>query len=188
MTVEHTLFTPSRYISRSASILKREIIEKIICEHFDTTMEKLSYRSNCREIVFPRQMAMFFFVKFTRMSLNHIGRLFDRDHTTVINGSKTIRDLMDTDEGIRNEVEQITKKLIPMSVPLIDSEDVLISHFRRVLEILANERLARLSWENGYAVEDKIKLKYWEGQADEYLKDMGRQPKIEIKHGMNSNI
>lgn len=165
----------------STQPVNEESIRKVIFNHFGLTFEELAAHSRKRTVLYPRQVAMFLLTKYTALSYVSIGALFgDMDHTTVIHACGRIQDLIDTEEGIFLEIRNLTQNLISMSFPLINSEEVLVSHYRRVLEILGKLRNAtKLSEETSFK-EDRQKKKYWEQQADAYLDELGCQPKIEI--------
>jgi chromosomal replication initiator protein len=71
--------------------------------------------SRKRQYVFARQLAMYFMNKYTKLSLDDIGIIFDRDHSTVIHAKKTIINLKYSDKFIaamcKNISERIEKRL-----------------------------------------------------------------------------
>jgi chromosomal replication initiator protein len=55
---------------------------------------------------------MFLAKQFTKNSLKNIGDHFGgRDHTTVIHSCQTVKDLMDTDVMIREQVKELQQKV-----------------------------------------------------------------------------
>ena len=87
------------------SLNYKEIIEKVI-ELEGFTPEELKMKCRKRELVFARQIAMFFCRKLTTVSLALTGSYFGRDHATVLHAVKTINNLIDTDREIRERVER----------------------------------------------------------------------------------
>jgi chromosomal replication initiator protein len=76
--------------------------------------EKVSLQSSnrMREIVELRSIFCFF-AKNMKYSLKNIGfHLGERDHTTVIHGLKSFRDLLETNEGFRQKYLTIHKYII----------------------------------------------------------------------------
>lgn len=84
-----------------------------------------------RKMPYPevRFMAMFFIRKYTRKSLSKIGKMFDKDHASVLHACKQMGDWIDTDERIRNMYVCIDLKIkdrvisldtIPDDVPLTE--------------------------------------------------------------------
>jgi len=67
--------------------------EKIICRiatHFGLRPEDLTGKSQARECAQPRQIAMFFCRKLLQIPFQAIGRLFGRDHSTVISSIRQV--------------------------------------------------------------------------------------------------
>ena len=82
---------------------RRTTIQKMVCEYYEITYDKLQAKTRKREIVQARQISMFLAKQFTKNSLKTIGDHFGgRDHTTVIHSCQTVKDLMDTDTMIRD--------------------------------------------------------------------------------------
>ncbi|TXD45886.1 helix-turn-helix domain-containing protein [Polaribacter sp. IC073] len=75
------------------------------------------YRVECREdtrkreIVFPRQVAMYFIHKYGNLSLTKIGDLFKRDHASVLHSLKAISDVITSPESVRKEQKLNLKEL-----------------------------------------------------------------------------
>ena len=68
-------------------ITVRRIIEEVALEH-DITPEDIIRKDRHRELVWPRHEAMRRAYDETDLSYPSIGKVFDRDHTTVMNGVK----------------------------------------------------------------------------------------------------
>ena len=74
--------------------------------------EDLLSRRKTRNIVRPRQIAMYLAKELTSCSLPMIGQRFDgRDHTTVIHAVKTVQRLMAEDTAFADEVEGLRRSL-----------------------------------------------------------------------------
>lgn len=85
------------------------IIESVT-EHFKVRVPDLKGKSRLREIVLPRQIAMYLAKELTNLSLKSIGYHFGgRDHSTVIHAIQTVNDLMDTDKDISGAVNKLLK-------------------------------------------------------------------------------
>ncbi len=65
-------------------------------------------RSWCR----PRQIAMFLSVRMTGKSLPKIGKMFQRDHTTVMHGERMIEMLIEKDARLAYDVREIERQLM----------------------------------------------------------------------------
>ncbi|MCF6444700.1 chromosomal replication initiator protein DnaA [Nereida sp. MMG025] len=87
-------------------------IQRLVCEHFNIRHSDLIGPRRMRSLARPRQIAMYLAKEMTSRSLPEIGRKFGgRDHTTVMHGVKTIKDLAQTDSGISEDLELLRRTL-----------------------------------------------------------------------------
>ena len=87
-------------------------IIELVVDYFGFTFTLLQSGSRKREICYARQVLMYLLTKRTNLTLKKIGQLLGgRDHTTIIHAKATIRDLMQTDEIIRDEINDLLHKL-----------------------------------------------------------------------------
>ena len=83
------------------------IITKV-CEHYKLDESVLHSKSRKREVVQIRQMAMFLAKKHTDISASKIGHLIgNRDHATVLHACKIMKDLVEVNQEVKEEVEKI---------------------------------------------------------------------------------
>ena len=83
------------------------IITKV-CEHYKLDESVLHSKSRKREVVQIRQMAMFLAKKHTDISASKIGHLIgNRDHATVLHACKIMKDLLEVNKEVKEEVEKI---------------------------------------------------------------------------------
>lgn len=88
-----------------------EFIQKSVSEYYGIQTEDLKAKTRKKEIVIARQVAMYFSKEFTNHSLKSIGYHFGgRDHSTVIHAVQTVNDMIETDSGFRNSVNELKKK------------------------------------------------------------------------------
>jgi chromosomal replication initiator protein len=99
-------------IKTSSKEVTIDAIQKMVCDYYTITYDKLQAKTRKREIVQARQISMFLAKKFTKNSLKTIGEHFGgRDHTTVIHSCQTVNDLMDTDGVFRDQVKELQQKV-----------------------------------------------------------------------------
>lgn len=55
---------------------------------------------------------MYFMSHFTDETYLEIGKLFDKDHTTVLYSKDHIRDLFDIDDIVKSDIEAIKKLIV----------------------------------------------------------------------------
>ena len=89
-----------------------DFIQKTVADYFKVELEAMKGKVKKREIVVPRQVAMYFCKRYTQLTLALIGDNFGgRDHSTVIHALEMVEDLMKTDTNFKNSVDELGKKL-----------------------------------------------------------------------------
>lgn len=89
-----------------------DFIQKTVADYFKVELELMKGKIKKREIVIPRQVAMYFCKRYTQLTLALIGENFGgRDHSTVIHALESVEDMMKTDANFKNSVEELSKKL-----------------------------------------------------------------------------
>ena len=79
---------------------------------YGVSHKDLRGRARTKEIVLPRQVAMFLLREETESSLVDIGQVLGgRDHTTVMHGIKQIEKAQETDTGLRSQLMAIREAL-----------------------------------------------------------------------------
>lgn len=88
--------------------LTLETILSETCKYYNLDISLVKSKSQKRELVQARQVAMYFAKILTRESLSNIGyAIGGRDHATVLHGCKTINNLIDTESTIKRDIELI---------------------------------------------------------------------------------
>jgi chromosomal replication initiator protein len=104
--------TDTSLSDRRASLTAESVITAVAA-HYGVTLEAMRGRSRSKEIVGPRQMAMYLVREETGASLTEIGeQLGGRDHTTVMHGIEKIERLLQTDTGQRSHLMAIREALL----------------------------------------------------------------------------
>ena len=89
-----------------------EDIQKLVADHFNIKMTDLKSTTRAKQIVVPRQVAMYLIKKHLDKSLVDIGRSFGgKDHTTVMNALERVEHLQSQDADIKNNIEELTTKI-----------------------------------------------------------------------------
>ena len=101
------------FINSNNKSINVELIQNLVATHFNLNMQELLSQRRSRSLARPRQIAMYLAKQHTTNSLPDIGRKFsNRDHTTVIHAVKKIDELIRKDDGIRQSVTEIKKKIL----------------------------------------------------------------------------
>jgi len=92
------------------SNLTTALIGEIISREFNVSYKDLQSRSRKKIITFPRQVAMYLGRKHTEESLDQIGKIFNRNHATVLYAVKVVSELCRCDTSVRRQVEILDQK------------------------------------------------------------------------------
>lgn len=101
----------SRSIFESENKISENDIINSCALYYNVSVNDIKGRSRSRNIAVPRQIAMYLMRMELDMSLEEIGKVFDRDHATVINSVHKISELSHTDESIMKAISYIKKKI-----------------------------------------------------------------------------
>jgi chromosomal replication initiator protein len=89
-----------------------DMVLRTVSDYYGVDIRTLQGRGRSRNIVVPRQVAMYLLREETGISLVEIGSVLGgRDHTTVIYGCEKMAEEINTDVRLRNEVLAIREKL-----------------------------------------------------------------------------
>ena len=91
-----------------------EFIIEVVADHFNLTpLDIISQRRN-KEIVYPRQIAMYLCRNMTDTGLQNIGKsLGGRDHTTILHGIDKIAADLKGNPTLQNTIDILKKKINP---------------------------------------------------------------------------
>jgi chromosomal replication initiator protein len=85
-------------------------IQRKVAEYYNIRLAEMLSDRRARNIVRPRQIAMFLSKEMTKNSLPEIGRRFGgRDHTTVMHGIRKVEELMLDDHQIEDDVTRLKR-------------------------------------------------------------------------------
>jgi chromosomal replication initiator protein len=89
-----------------------DLIQKRVCEYFDIKLSDMRLKKRTKQIVYPRQVAMYLSRCLTEYSLPEIGDYFGgRDHTTIIHAYEKIGNDMKEGGGVRDVVNKLIKDI-----------------------------------------------------------------------------
>jgi len=99
-------------IQSTRKSLTIESLQETVSGYFDIPSDLLRARTRKKEIVVPRQVAMYLCKQLTDSSLKTIGLHFGgRDHSTVIHAYQTVQEKLDQNAPLRHDVEAILLQL-----------------------------------------------------------------------------
>jgi chromosomal replication initiator protein len=88
-----------------------EEVIRVVASFFKASPEALRARSRRRDVLWPRQLAMYLCRKYTDASLSQIGEALGRDHPAVANAIQRVERLMLERAPRRYEVEALCQRL-----------------------------------------------------------------------------
>lgn len=99
-------------LSMQARLVTVENIQKTVAEYFKLRQSELLSQKRNRSIARPRQVAMALAKELTQHSLPEIGAAFGgRDHTTVMHACKRIKELQESEQGMREDYANLLRIL-----------------------------------------------------------------------------
>jgi len=105
--LEH-IYSESRIPS---SLTPTEVLEGV-CHYYNVDIERIRGKQREREIVWPRQVAMYLMRQETTASLLQIGtELGGRDHTTIMHGWEKVQSEVANNDRIRREIAAVLESL-----------------------------------------------------------------------------
>jgi chromosomal replication initiator protein len=97
---------------RDRRVITIEAIQASVCDHYRVRIGDLLSQKRTRNIVVPRQVAMYLARKLTTASFPAIGERFgNRDHSTVIHAFNTVSERLAEDAAVRDAVDHIERTL-----------------------------------------------------------------------------
>jgi chromosomal replication initiation ATPase DnaA len=91
------------------ALKKADIILGIICGYFEIQRKELLKRCRKREIVYKRQIALYFLRVYSNLQLKIISELFAMDHSSVLHSYSVIVDAIDIHDSLTvADVKNIT--------------------------------------------------------------------------------
>jgi chromosomal replication initiator protein len=89
-------------------------ISEFVSAQFQVSVQDMQSRTRKKGVVFPRQVAMYLSRVHTTDSLADIGKVFGRDHATVLHAIKVVSDRILRDASVSSQVELLNKKVKQM--------------------------------------------------------------------------
>lgn len=99
-------------VKELASKITPDLILTKVAEYYSVQKEDLKKAKRHKNIVLPKQIAMYIIREMTDMSLPEIGSFFNaKHHTTILHGYKKIKNLTETDKDIAESIDMIVQDI-----------------------------------------------------------------------------
>jgi len=83
----------------------------VVSELFHVSFEELGSRNRHERISWPRQIAMVMTRRISNCTLEEVGRIFQRDHGTVLHAERSLEKHMGSSKQVRQQITAIEQKL-----------------------------------------------------------------------------
>jgi chromosomal replication initiator protein len=101
-----------QFIDNQVRKITIEAIQRTVAEHFGMKVPELKQKNNSRQIVVPRQIAMYLAKQMTEASLPEIGRQFGgKHHTTVMHSIAKIDEQRRQDKDLNRTINKLMESL-----------------------------------------------------------------------------
>lgn len=101
-------FRVKSIVEENQKVISIDKIIEVVTDYFRIKVTDIKGKTRLREVVLPRQIAMYLAKEFTTLSLKAIGYHFGgRDHSTVIHAIQTVNDLIDFDRDVAGHVKEL---------------------------------------------------------------------------------
>ncbi|MFW5803367.1 MAG: helix-turn-helix domain-containing protein, partial [Verrucomicrobiota bacterium] len=100
-----------------SGMLTVEQIQKAVAEYYDIRVADMTSKKRPQNIAMPRQVAMYFCRQLTGFSSPAIAESFNRNHATVLHAAKSVEKRSNNDDGFRNSLMNLEKRLKALASP-----------------------------------------------------------------------
>ncbi len=95
-------------LKEPSKLITIDFIQRCVVEEFGVSLQDLKTQRRNKQVVVPRQVAMYLSRELTELSLPEIGELFGgKDHTTVLHSYKKIKDDLTNNAQLKERVEKL---------------------------------------------------------------------------------
>jgi chromosomal replication initiator protein len=110
ITLELTKEVLKDLLKDTKKLITVDFIQRCVAEEFGSSLQDLKTKRRNKNIVLPRQVAMYLSRELTDLSLPEIGDCFGgKDHTTVLHSYNKIKEGLNKDGVLKNRVERVIK-------------------------------------------------------------------------------
>lgn len=88
-------------------------IVSAVCKYFSLSKDEILGKGRKKELMRPRQIAIFLIREQTNKSLPEIGKIMGgKDHTTILHSERKISDDLKSDSGLKDEIEALREMIL----------------------------------------------------------------------------
>ncbi len=95
-------------LKEPTKLITVDFIQRCVAEEFGVSLQELKTKRRNKQIVLPRQIAMYLSRELTELSLPEVGELFGgKDHTTVLHSYNKIKTEIQSNGELKDRVEKV---------------------------------------------------------------------------------
>jgi chromosomal replication initiator protein len=118
LTVDHARKSLAELLSTKPQDVSIETIQKLVATYFQIRITDLKSHRRLKNLIKPRQVAMYLSRKITGASFPELGSRFgDKDHTTILNAYNKIDEQLKNDPTLRTQILEIENQLDSLENP-----------------------------------------------------------------------
>ena len=96
------------------AVISIDLIQKKVAAYYNIRQSDIVGKKRVKQIVFPRQIAMYLARELTESSLPKIGKEFGgKDHTTVLHAIDKIEKQLAEDDNLQDDIRNLRMELQP---------------------------------------------------------------------------
>ncbi len=101
----------TKEVIRNEKVYTPDFIIEKIASYYGITVEEISGKSKIKNTALARQISMYLLRKLTNLTLEDIGALLNKDHSTVLHAIRRIEDNMSTSPELADVIRDITANI-----------------------------------------------------------------------------
>lgn len=95
----------------NGSLPTPEFIIMQVCKHYSIDLETLQSKQRRKVVVEARRVAILLLRKMTTLSFQDIGKMFDRDHATIVNAFRKVETELQKNTEFKNTICNIVSRI-----------------------------------------------------------------------------
>ena len=110
-----------------------DIVSRTVALRWRVSSFDLRGTSRSQRFLWPRHIAIYLTRKITGKSMPHIGRFFEKDHTTILHSLRKVSNRRETNTDLNNELNYLEQLIITGKPVTIRSKSARANEFEAVL-------------------------------------------------------
>lgn len=110
LRMEVSMLEIDAMLSGTGDVATVKIVLEEVSREFKVPQDQLCARTRVECVIIPRHVAFFLIRTLTKMPFQPIGKMFNRDHGTVMGGCRHVRDKMETNPQFSETVAKLMQQ------------------------------------------------------------------------------